>query len=56
MMTKPTLERTGPAIVGPCIAKDDSSSDDRLQVALFYKLTGVPGTEAGHLVLQARDA
>ncbi|MFJ4864798.1 hypothetical protein [Streptomyces sp. NPDC088748] len=56
MTTKPTLERTGPATVGPCIAKDDSSSDDRLQVALFYKLTGVPGTEAGHLVLQARDA
>ncbi len=56
MSIKPTLERTGPETVGPCIAKDDSSSDDRLQVTLYYKLTGVPGTEAGSLVLQARDA
>ncbi|MGW6981023.1 hypothetical protein ACWGE1_16460 [Streptomyces sp. NPDC054932] len=56
MSPRPAPERTGPATVGPCIAKDDSRSDDRLQVTLFYKLTGVPGTEAGNLVLQARDA
>ncbi|MER6200958.1 hypothetical protein ABT234_26775 [Streptomyces sp. NPDC001586] len=56
MSPLPTPERTGPATVGACIAKDDSSGDDRLQVTLFYKLTGVPGTEAGNLVLQARDA
>ncbi|MGW7460781.1 hypothetical protein [Streptomyces sp. NPDC054797] len=56
MSPPPTLERFGPATVGPCIARDDSRSDDRLQVTLFYKLTGVPGTEARNLVLQARDA
>ncbi len=56
MSPRPTLERFGPATVGPCIARDDSRSDDRLQVTLFYKLTGVPGSEAKNLVLQARDA
>ncbi|WP_251057567.1 hypothetical protein [Streptomyces sp. ISL-94] len=56
MSPKPGLERTGPETVGPCIARDDHGPDDRLQVTLFYKLTGVPGTEAKNLVLQARDA
>ncbi|MER6317401.1 hypothetical protein ABT237_27085 [Streptomyces sp. NPDC001581] len=56
MSPQPTLERFGPATIGPCIARDDSRSDDRLQATLFYKLTGVPGTEARNLVLQARDA
>ncbi|MGW2084868.1 hypothetical protein [Streptomyces sp. NPDC001880] len=56
MSPKPTLERTGPETVGPCIARDDHGSDARLQVTLFYKLTGVPGSEAKNLVLQARDA
>ncbi|MFD8954886.1 hypothetical protein ACFV0B_39170 [Streptomyces xanthophaeus] len=56
MSAEPTLERTGPETVGPCIARDDHGPDDRLQVTLFYKLTGVPGTEAKNLVLQARDA
>ncbi|KJY37681.1 hypothetical protein VR44_05240 [Streptomyces katrae] len=53
---KPTLERFGPETIGPCLAKDDHSPDDRLQVTLFYKLTGVPGAEARNLVLQAREA
>ncbi|WP_265867125.1 hypothetical protein [Streptomyces sp. SKN60] len=56
MSPKPTLERTGPESVGPCIARDDHGPDDRRQVTLFYKLTGVPGAEARNLVLQARDA
>ncbi|MEU3657505.1 hypothetical protein AB0E67_33020 [Streptomyces sp. NPDC032161] len=56
MSPKPVLERTGPETVGPCIARDDHGPDDRLQVTLFYKLTGVPGAEAKNLVLQARDA
>ncbi|MFJ1641121.1 hypothetical protein [Streptomyces sp. NPDC088256] len=56
MSPTPTLERTGPETVGPCIARDDHGPDDRLQVTLFYKLTGVPGSEAKSLVLQARDA
>ncbi|MFD7491357.1 hypothetical protein ACFV8T_02910 [Streptomyces sp. NPDC059832] len=56
MSPKPTLERTGPETIGPCIARDDHGPDDRLQVTLFYKLTGVPGAEARNLVLQARDA
>ncbi|MFB6984670.1 hypothetical protein [Streptomyces sp. NPDC056304] len=56
MSPKPTLERTGPETIGPCIARDDHGPDDRLQVTLFYKLTGVPGSEAKNLVLQARDA
>ncbi|MEU3217355.1 hypothetical protein [Streptomyces sp. NPDC006971] len=56
MSPKPVLERTGPEAVGPCIARDDHGPDDRLQVTLFYKLTGVPGAEAKNLVLQARDA
>lgn len=56
MSPNPTLERTGPEAVGPCIARDDHGPDDRLQVTLFYKLTGVPGSEAKSLVLQARDA
>ncbi|MFD5327011.1 hypothetical protein [Streptomyces sp. NPDC127092] len=56
MSPKPTLERTGPETVGPCIARDDHGPDDRRQVTLFYKLTGVPGSEARNLVLQARDA
>ncbi|WP_234323401.1 hypothetical protein [Streptomyces sp. NRRL F-2580] len=56
MSPQPTLERFGPATVGPCIARDDHGPDDRLQVTLFYKLTGVPGSEAKNLVLQARDA
>lgn len=56
MSPNPTLERTGPETVGPCIARDDHGPDDRLQVTLFYKLTGVPGSEAKSLVLQARDA
>ncbi|MFE9932227.1 hypothetical protein [Streptomyces sp. NPDC005533] len=56
MSPQPTLERFGPATIGPCIARNDSRKDDRLQATLFYKLTGVPGTEARNLVLQARDA
>ncbi|WP_405708803.1 hypothetical protein OG264_12670 [Streptomyces xanthophaeus] len=56
MSIEPALERTGPGSIGPCIARDDHGPDDRLQVTLFYKLTGVPGTEAKNLVLQARDA
>ncbi|MFB6776723.1 hypothetical protein ACFCX0_04670 [Streptomyces sp. NPDC056352] len=56
MSPKPTLERTGPETIGPCIARDDHGHDDRLQVTLFYKLNGVPGTEAKSLVRQARDA
>ncbi|OLZ64631.1 hypothetical protein AVW11_18525 [Streptomyces amritsarensis] len=56
MSPQPTLERFGPATIGPCIARDDSRNDDRLQATLFYKLTGVPGTDAKNLVLQARDA
>ncbi|MER8097274.1 hypothetical protein [Streptomyces goshikiensis] len=56
MSPKPALERTGPEAIGPCIARDDHGPDDRLQVTLFYKLTGVPPSEAKNLVLQARDA
>ncbi|MEW2490250.1 hypothetical protein [Streptomyces sp. NPDC048411] len=56
MSPKPTLERIGPQPVGPCIARDDHGPDDRVQVTLAYKLTGVPGVEAKNLVRQARDA
>ncbi|MFD0371482.1 hypothetical protein [Streptomyces sp. NPDC127114] len=56
MSPRPTLERMGPAPVGPCLAHDDHRPDDRVQVTLIYKLTGVPGTQAQHLVRQARDA
>ncbi|WP_234438334.1 hypothetical protein [Streptomyces sp. NRRL S-340] len=56
MSPKPKLERIGPAPVGACIARDDGGPDDRLQVRLAYKLTGVPGSEAKSLVRQARDA
>ncbi|MFF3731282.1 hypothetical protein ACFYXM_13435 [Streptomyces sp. NPDC002476] len=56
MSPKPTPERVGPPPVGPCIARDDHGPDDRLQVRIAYKLTGVPGTEAKNLVRQARDA
>ncbi|MCF4139162.1 hypothetical protein L1856_24025 [Streptomyces sp. Tue 6430] len=56
MSPKPTLERMGAAPVGSCIARDDHGPDDRVQVTLVYKLTGVPGPEAQNLVRQARDA
>ncbi|MCF3178867.1 hypothetical protein IPZ70_02720 [Streptomyces polychromogenes] len=56
MSLKPTLERVGPQPVGPCLARDDHGPDDRVQVTLAYKLTGVPGSEAQNLVRQARDA
>ncbi|MBT2403622.1 hypothetical protein J7I97_16520 [Streptomyces sp. ISL-87] len=56
MSPKPTLERMGPLPVGPCIARDDHGPDDRVQVTVAYKLTGVPGPEAQNLVRQARDA
>jgi hypothetical protein len=56
MSPKPTLERMGHAPVGSCIARDDHGPDDRVQVTLVYKLTGVPGPEAQNLVRQARDA
>jgi hypothetical protein len=56
MSPKPTLERMGPEAVGPCLARDDHGPDDRVQVSLTYKLTGVPGSEAKKLVRQARDA
>lgn len=56
MSPKPTLKRIGPAPVGPCIARDDHGSDNRLQISLSYQLTGVPGSVAKKLVRQARDA
>lgn len=56
MSPKPKLERIGPMPVGACIARDDGGPDDRLQVSLTYKLTGVPGSKAKSLVRQARDA
>ncbi|MGW4163189.1 hypothetical protein [Streptomyces sp. NPDC004788] len=56
MSPKPTLERVGPAPVGACIARDDHGPDDRVQVTVAYKLTGVPASEAKNLVRQARDA
>ncbi|MCX4797192.1 hypothetical protein OG497_24680 [Streptomyces sp. NBC_01242] len=56
MSPKPTLERMGHAPVGSCIARDDHGPDDRVQVTVAYKLTGVPGPEAQNLVRQARDA
>ncbi|MFD8391634.1 hypothetical protein ACFV2N_21175 [Streptomyces sp. NPDC059680] len=56
MSPKPKLERIGPTPVGACIARDDGGPDDRLQVSLAYKLTGVPGSKAKSLVRQARDA
>ncbi|MFK0049658.1 hypothetical protein ACIQU4_37275 [Streptomyces sp. NPDC090741] len=56
MSPQPTLERMGNAPVGACIARDDHGPDDRVQVTLVYKLTGVPGSEAQNLVRQARDA
>lgn len=56
MSPKPTLERVGPQPVGACTARDDHGPDDRVQVTVAYKLTGVPGTEARNLVRQARDA
>ncbi|WP_370410992.1 hypothetical protein [Streptomyces fradiae] len=56
MSPRPTLERMGGAPVGACIARDDHGPDDRVQVTLIYKLTGVPGAQAQNLVRQARDA
>ncbi|MGW7455798.1 hypothetical protein [Streptomyces sp. NPDC054787] len=56
MTPQPTLERMGHAPVGTCIARNDSRSDDRVQVTVIYKLTGVPASEAENLVRQARDA
>ncbi|MGW7527627.1 hypothetical protein [Streptomyces sp. NPDC054783] len=56
MSPKPKLEQIGPTPVGACIARDDGGPDDRLQVSLAYKLTGVPGSKAKSLVRQARDA
>ncbi|WP_267244281.1 hypothetical protein [Streptomyces sp. PR69] len=56
MSPKPTLERMGHAPVGACIARDDHGPDDRVQVTVIYKLTGVPGAKAQTLVRQARDA
>ncbi|GAA2293693.1 hypothetical protein GCM10010376_05210 [Streptomyces violaceusniger] len=56
MSPKPTLKRIGPEPVGPCVARDDHGSDDRLQLSLSYQLTGVPGSAAKKLVRQARDA
>ncbi|MCX4581831.1 hypothetical protein [Streptomyces sp. NBC_01481] len=56
MSPQPTLERMGHAPVGACIARDDHGPDDRVQVTVIYKLTGVPGSEAQNLVRQARDA
>ncbi|MFE2565033.1 hypothetical protein [Streptomyces mirabilis] len=56
MSPKPKLEQVGAAPVGACIARDDGGPDDRLQVSLAYKLTGVPGSKAKSLVRQARDA
>ncbi|MFJ2439317.1 MULTISPECIES: hypothetical protein [unclassified Streptomyces] len=56
MSPEPTLERMGPAPVGPCVARDDHGSDDRVAVTVTYKLTGVPGAKAQNLVRQARDA
>ncbi|MGW7356404.1 hypothetical protein ACWGI0_06980 [Streptomyces sp. NPDC054802] len=56
MSPEPTLERMGPAPVGPCIARDDHGPDDRVAVTIIYKLTGVPGHKAQNLVRQARDA
>ncbi|MFD0376017.1 hypothetical protein [Streptomyces sp. NPDC127112] len=56
MSPKPTLEPMGYMPVGACIARDDHRPDDRVQVTVIYKLTGVPGSEAQNLVRQARDA
>ncbi|MEU6310561.1 hypothetical protein [Streptomyces sp. NPDC047014] len=56
MSPRPTPERMGPAPVGACIARDDHRPDDRVQVTVVYKLTGVPAAEAQNLVRQARDA
>ncbi|MEL5958617.1 Scr1 family TA system antitoxin-like transcriptional regulator [Streptomyces sp. CLV115] len=55
MSPAPTLERIGPAPVGPCIARDDHGPDDRVQVTVVYRLTGVPGREAQKLVRQPDD-
>ncbi|MFF5976066.1 hypothetical protein ACFY7C_31605 [Streptomyces sp. NPDC012769] len=56
MSPRPTLERMGNAPVGACLARDDHGPDERVQVTLIYKLTGVPGAQAQNLVRQARDA
>ncbi|MFD5420792.1 hypothetical protein ACFWJT_22540 [Streptomyces sp. NPDC127069] len=56
MSPKPTLERMTGAPVDVCIARDDHRPDDRVQVEVAYKLTGVPGSEAQNLVRQAQDA
>ncbi|MEU8837683.1 hypothetical protein AB0D97_00960 [Streptomyces roseus] len=56
MSPQPKLERMGGAPVGACTARDDHGPDDRVQVTVVYKLTGVPGAEAQNLVRQARDA
>ncbi|MCF3178866.1 hypothetical protein IPZ70_02715 [Streptomyces polychromogenes] len=56
MSPKPTLERMTGAPVDVCIARDDHRPDERVQVEVAYKLTGVPGSEAQNLVRQARDA
>ncbi|MFC9298759.1 hypothetical protein ACFTWH_22765 [Streptomyces sp. NPDC057011] len=56
MSPQPTLEPMGGAAVGACVARDDHGPDDRVQVHVVYKLTGVPGSEAQNLVRQARDA
>ncbi|MBI0296970.1 hypothetical protein JBE04_21500 [Streptomyces sp. PRKS01-29] len=56
MSPKPTLKRSGPVPVGPCVADDGHGSDGRLQLSLSYDLTDVPGSAAKKLVRQARDA
>jgi hypothetical protein len=56
MSPKPTLKPLREATVGPCLARDDQSADDRVQVRLAYQLTDVPGSEAKNLVRQASDA
>ncbi|MFE3142077.1 hypothetical protein [Streptomyces scopuliridis] len=56
MSPEPTLERTGPTAVGACVARDDHGPDNRVQVTLAYKLTGVPGADAKKLVRHARDS
>ncbi|MFE9371679.1 hypothetical protein ACFYM2_18155 [Streptomyces sp. NPDC006711] len=56
MTPRPTLKVVRPASVGPCLAYDDHTEDDRVQVRLGYQLTGVPGTAAKSLVKQAAEA
>ncbi|MFE9116908.1 hypothetical protein [Streptomyces sp. NPDC007172] len=56
MTPRPILKVVRPASVGPCLAHDDHTEDDRVQVRLGYQLTGVPGTAAKSLVKQADEA